>query len=65
MDMAFAVQGLSARYIMDNADRLSNKLYQIPKEIDNWVATLKLKSLGITIDQLTEKQHSYLQGWQE
>ena len=65
MDMSFAVQGLSARYIKDNAGKLENKLYQIPEEIDQMVSTLKLKSMGVTIDQLTEKQHTYLHSWQE
>jgi adenosylhomocysteinase len=60
MDMSFAVQGLAACYIRENSGKLQNKLYQVPEEIDRRVSTFKLKSLGITIDQLTEKQHDYL-----
>lgn len=65
MDMSFAVQGLSARYIKDNAANLSKKLYQIPEEIDQKVSTMKLNSMGITIDNLTERQQKYLNSWQE
>jgi len=60
MDMSFAIQALSARYIIENAGDLAKKLYPVPGEIDRRVAALKLKSLGIVIDSLTEEQEAYL-----
>jgi adenosylhomocysteinase len=60
MDMSFAIQALSARYIKENTGSLVNKLYPVPGEIDCRVAALKLKSLGIVIDCLTEEQEAYL-----
>ena len=60
MDMSFAIQALSARYIKENAGSLVKKLYPVPGEIDCRVAALKLKSLGIAIDSLTEEQVAYL-----
>jgi adenosylhomocysteinase len=60
MDMSFAIQALSARYIKENAGSLVKKLYPVPGEIDCRVAALKLKSLGIVIDSLTEEQEAYL-----
>jgi adenosylhomocysteinase len=60
MDMSFAIQALSARYIKENAGRLVKKLYPVPGEIDCRVAALKLQSLGIVIDSLTEEQEAYL-----
>ena len=60
MDMSFAIQALSARYIKENAGSLVKKLYPVPGEIDCRVAALKLKSLGIVIDSLTEEQVAYL-----
>ena len=65
MDLSFAVQGLSARYIKDNTDKLRKRLYQIPEEIDRRVSALKLKTMGVTIDELSEKQFTYLRSWQE
>jgi adenosylhomocysteinase len=60
MDMSFAIQALSARYIKENAGSLVKKLYPVPGEIDCRVAALKLQSLGIVIDSLTEEQEAYL-----
>lgn len=65
MDMSFGIQALSARYIKENAGSLAKKLYRIPGEIDNRVASLKLKSLGIDIDSLNEEQEAYLNEWRE
>lgn len=65
MDMSFAIQALSARYVLENAGKLDKRLYRVPEEIDRRVAWLKLKSLGITIDSLTEEQEAYLNTWQE
>ncbi len=60
MDMSFAIQALSARYIKENAGTLVKKLYPVPGEIDCRVAALKLQSLGIVIDSLTDEQEAYL-----
>jgi len=65
MDMSFALQALSARYLVENYHKLENKVYDVPEDIDNRVASMKLKAMGITIDQLTREQKEYLQGWGE
>jgi adenosylhomocysteinase len=64
MDMSFANQALSLLYLLETKD-LENKLYSVPEEIDQKVAELKLKSLGLEIDVLTEEQIQYLNSWQE
>ena len=63
MDMSFANQALAAVYIAQNADRLAPGVYDVPEEIDKEVARLKLASLGVQIDQLTEEQRRYLASW--
>jgi len=63
MDMSFANQALSAEYILKN--RLSPDVYTIPYDIDVEIARLKLESLGVRIDALTEEQEHYLNSWRE
>ncbi|WP_333871753.1 adenosylhomocysteinase [Desulforamulus putei] len=63
MDMSFALQALSARYVLENAKSLQNKVYVVPKEIDDRVANLKLQSLGVRIDRLTPEQEAYINEW--
>jgi len=65
MDMSFSTQALATEYVIKNAGKLGPKVYNVPQEIENWVATLKLKSMGITIDKLTPEQEKYLTSWQE
>lgn len=65
MDMSFAVQALSARYIVENKPKLQNKLYRVPEEIDQRVAALKLSAMGVIIDELTEEQKAYMNSWCE
>lgn len=65
MDMSFALQALSARYISQNSGKLENRVYEVPEEIDRKVADMKLKALGIKIDKLTKEQEEYLGGWGE
>ena len=65
MDMSFANQALSAEYIVQNATELERKVYVVPKEIDDEIARLKLATMGISIDQLTEEQAKYLASWDE
>ena len=64
MDMSFANQALSAEYIYKNHSKLEPKVYKVPDELDLEVARLKLKSMGIEIDKLTEEQIKYLSSWQ-
>lgn len=64
MDLSFALQALSAKYLVENHLQLATKVYTVPQEIDNRVASLKLQSLGISIDKLTPEQKKYLQSWQ-
>ena len=64
MDMSFANQALGAEYIVKNAANMDNKVYLLPTEVDQEIASLKLKSMGISIDVLTEEQKAYLSSWQ-
>ena len=63
MDMTFALQALSLQYVALNYDKLSNEVYQVNTEIDEKVAMLKLQTLGLSIDELTEAQVGYLAAW--
>jgi adenosylhomocysteinase len=65
MDMSFANQALAAEYMVKNADKLENKVYPVPDEIDREIARLKLDSMGVKIDVLTEEQVKYLNSWEE
>jgi len=65
MDLSFANQALSCEYIYNNKDKLENKVYKVPDEIDYKVAKFKLSSMGIAIDRLTKEQKKYLSSWQE
>ena len=65
MDMSFANQALSAEYAVANAGSLERKVYPVPQEIDEEIARLKLETLGVAIDQLTEEQAKYLASWDE
>ena len=65
MDMSFANQALAAEYAVENAGKLERKVYVVPDEIDREIARLKLQTMGIEIDQLTEEQAKYLASWDE
>jgi adenosylhomocysteinase len=65
MDMSFANQALGAEYMIKNADKLENRVYTIPEDVDMEIARLKLEAMGINIDTLTEQQVQYLNQWQE
>lgn len=65
MDMSFAIQALTAEYLVKNHEKLENKVYSVPREIDLEVANLKLKGLGLSIDSLTEEQKKYAEEWKE
>ncbi len=64
MDMSFAVQALATEHIEKNHATLENHVYDVPHEIDGWIASLKLKSMGISIDLLTKEQEKYLVSWE-
>jgi len=65
MDMSFSTQALASEYCIKNKGKLKAKVYYVPQEIEDWVARLKLKSMGIAIDNLTEEQKKYLTSWEE
>ena len=64
MDMSFANQALSAEYIAKHHRKLKRDVYKVPVEIDEMIAALKLKSMGIKIDTLTPEQKKYLSSWE-
>ncbi|RNL42585.1 adenosylhomocysteinase [Paraeggerthella hongkongensis] len=63
MDMSFANQALAAEYLRLHAGELENKVYDVPAAIDDGVARVKLETLGIEIDTLTEEQIKYMGSW--
>ena len=63
MDMSFANQALGMEYIVKNQGKLEHKLYTLPESVDISIAELKLKTMGIEIDSLTEAQKEYLNSW--
>jgi adenosylhomocysteinase len=65
MDMSFANQALSAEFMVANATSLERKVYPVPEAIDQEIARLKLATMGISVDQLTEEQAKYLASWDE
>ena len=64
MDMSFANQALCAEYMVKNYKKLDKKVYSVPEKIDREIARLKLKAMGITIDNLTPEQRKYLKSWE-
>ncbi|RJE48331.1 MULTISPECIES: adenosylhomocysteinase [unclassified Dehalobacter] len=62
MDMSFALQALALEYLVKNQG-LENKVFNVPEQLDNRVALMKLHSLGLQIDSLTSDQAEYLAGW--
>jgi adenosylhomocysteinase len=65
MDMSFANQALAAEHMVKHHAELEKRVYDIPRDIDDEVARLKLASLGIEIDSLTDEQRLYLDSWDE
>src|ERR687888_440506 len=65
MDMSFANQALSAEDAVQHAGSLDRKVYPVPQEIDAEIARLKLETLGVEIDRLSEEQAKYLASWDE
>ncbi len=60
MDMSFAIQAMSAKYLADNRSSLKPGVIPVPSEIDDYVARIKLASMGVSIDMLSEEQKDYL-----
>jgi len=65
MDMSFANQSLAAQYLVEEGSSLQRRVYSVPKNLDDRIAQLKLRSMDIEIDRLTAKQEHYLSSWQE
>ena len=63
MDMSFANQALAAEYLLKTKGELQGQVYDVPREIDNAIAALKLKAMGVEIDVLTPEQEAYLNEW--
>ncbi len=61
--MSFAVQAYAALYILEHHSELEAKVFEVPYEIDKKIAMMKLTSLGIKIDELTEEQRRYINSW--
>ena len=63
MDMSFAIQLLSAKYLLENGGKLEKKVIMLPEALDKLVAKYKLESLGARLDTLTDEQEQYLNSW--
>ncbi len=63
MDMSFANQALAAEYVVKNKGKLENKVYDVPKDLDDDIARLKLDAMGVKVDKLTAQQEEYLNSW--
>jgi adenosylhomocysteinase len=64
MDMSFANQALSLEYLVNEHAKLERQVYDVPRDIDDEIARLKLEAMGIHIDTLTDEQHTYLDSWE-
>jgi adenosylhomocysteinase len=60
MDMSFATQALTTEWVLEQAGKLDLAVHRVPDRIEQWVAKLKLKAMGIAIDKLTAEQKDYL-----
>ncbi len=65
MDMSFAIQAVSAAYLAEHAKEMKPKVHPVPPPLDEKVARLKLRTMGIHIDSLTQEQKKYLASWEE
>jgi adenosylhomocysteinase len=65
MDMSFANQSLSAEYLVEHHAELENRVYGVPKEIDDEIARLKLATMNVDCDTLTPEQAAYLASWDQ
>ena len=65
MDMSFGLQSLMSEYIVKNKDKLKPGMIDVPVDIDDKVGLLKLKTMGIEIDTLTDDQYKYIHGYED
>ncbi|TFF89688.1 MAG: hypothetical protein EU548_06835 [Promethearchaeota archaeon] len=65
MDMSFGLQSLMSEYIVKNHASFKPGIIEVPDDIDDKVGYLKLKALGIEIDELTQEQYDYIHGYEE
>ena len=65
MDMSFSTQALASEWVLKNRKGLKPQVYEVDSAIEDYVAALKLKAMGIAIDTLTPEQKKYLSGWEE
>ena len=65
MDMSFGLQSLMSEYIVKNKESFKPGIIEVPAEIDDKVGYLKLQSMGIEIDTLTQEQYNYIHGYEE
>jgi adenosylhomocysteinase len=65
MDMSFANQALAVEWVVRNRGSLGAGVYPVPGEIDAEVARLKLRAMGVEIDELTPEQEEYLRSWEQ
>lgn len=65
MDMSFSTQALGLEYMVNNYQKMENKVYNVPHEIDLNIASIKLESMGVSIDSMTDAQVEYVTGWKE
>lgn len=63
MDMSFAIQALSVKYMIENRDKITTGVNDVPEDIDSEVAHRKLSAWGVAIDRLSEKQEKYINSW--
>lgn len=64
MDMSFAIQSMSLKYLMEHRTEMKNDVYEVPAEIDDLVSKIKLDAMGLKVDTLTDAQVKYLNGWE-
>ena len=65
MDMSFSIQALALEHLVKNHGSLKAEVYNVPLELDEEVAMIKLRTMGVDIDRLTPAQKKYLEAWQE
>jgi adenosylhomocysteinase len=65
MDMSFATQALTTEYCVQNKGKLAAKVHEVPRQVEEFVSSHKLASMGIEIDQLTAEQKRYMSGWEQ
>ncbi|MCX5909438.1 MAG: adenosylhomocysteinase, partial [Deltaproteobacteria bacterium] len=64
MDMSFANQALASEYLVKTKGSLEKKVYRVPQDIDETISRLKIESMGVEVDTLTEAQKKYLSSWE-